>query len=206
MTTDADGNIYVGSLNGRRVEKFDPLGNPLPFTGSATYIEGNRLVGTPAGSYPDLSFWRSIEVSIDSSGGPNDGNIYLSIEGEGESRVFVYDSTGIYLGRLGPTTDYRCGAVVNPVDGSVYIGQSFVGGIQRYAPPGPGMESAIPTGAITLPGCAFAVDGTGAIYFGGGPYGGPTAKYPASEFGVDSPTPSIVVVPSRARGVGLVPV
>jgi hypothetical protein len=208
IATDSAGNLYVAETGARRVEKVDPAGNPLPFTGLAKYIEGSTLVGTPAGQYPELNGWRNFGIAVDSSGGPNEGHIYFTIEGENESRTFAYDSTGIYLGRLGSEAGYRCGGAVHPTDGSVYIGQeyAFPGGIQRFAAPSGDLEEAVPNGELeNTAGCPFAVDATGAVYFGGGPFGGGIVKYPASQFGESSPTASIEFEPTGASALALDP-
>ena len=47
VATDSADNIYVARAGSGRVSKYDSSGNPVSFTGSAPYIEGNSLTGGP---------------------------------------------------------------------------------------------------------------------------------------------------------------
>ena len=159
------------------------------------------------GSFPEFISYFNLGIAVDNSGGPNDGDIYLTFENENESRTFVYAASGIYLGRLGPIGGYRCASAVNPGDGSVVIGQEYSGGPLRYPQPDPEfLEGATSEGEFAYWGCAIAVDASGALYTGGGGHGAQIAKYPASQFGVSSPTPSVVFEnESGATGLALDP-
>jgi hypothetical protein len=200
VAADSGGNLYVLEMGGRRVEKFDSTGNPVPFVASAPYVEGNKLIGTVAGPFPEFLPWRSFNIGVDNSGGPNDGNIYLAIEREeGASAVLVYAATGAYLGRLGGTGEYRCAVAVNPTDGSVFVGQG--GGLLRYPTPSGTLEAAIPNGELHSGACPVAADSAGAVYVGDGPI----RKYAASQFDVASPTPSLEFESGSSLGLALDP-
>jgi hypothetical protein len=202
IAADSSGNVYLAEMGGKRIEKFDPAGNPSSFVASASYIDANKLVGVAGGPFPEFLPWRTLGLTVDSSGGPNSGNIYLAIEREGDSSILVYAATGMYLGRLGPAGGYRCGGAVNPSDGSVYFGQNYFGGPVRYPAPSAPLEAAAPTDELqNLTGCSLTVDGTGSVYVGNGPI----AKYPASQFGVATPSPSLVFEGGGATALSLDP-
>jgi hypothetical protein len=207
VATDSAGNYYVAEVDGNRIEKFDAAGNPSPFSASTPYVEGNRLVGVPGGPFPEFQPWRSLAIAVDNSGGPNDGHIYLTVQREQGTSVLVYASSGVYVGRLGPAANSnQCTGVVNQANGSVYFGGDYLGALTRYPQPSGIIENASPNGELKVPppgsGCAVAVDDTGAVYIGYYPI----AKYPASQFGVASPIPSIVFSGDGANAMALDPV
>ena len=201
VATDAAGNVYVAEMDGQRIEKFDSAGSPVSFSASAPYIEGNRLVGIAGGSFPAFNPGYHLGIAVDNSAGPTQGTIYLSIERDGDSAVLAYAPTGLYLGRLGEASNYRCGVAVSPGDGSVYVGQEFTGSPLRYAAPSGNLEAATPNGELRAGGCPIVADGAGAVYVGNGPI----SKYAASQFGADPPTASLEFESGGAQGLALDP-
>jgi hypothetical protein len=188
IAIDAAGNVYVAEQEAGRVEKFDATGSPVPFTASARYIEGNRLLGTPAGPSNPRG------VAVDRSGGPDDGNIYVNV-GDSGGETYVYDASGEFLGPLGHEPDDYCGVAVNPSNGAVYVSEpgDFATGtsVRRFAAPSGDPSTALPNGKLISSsggGCPIAVDSSGALYLAFGN----TMKYDPSEFESPSPTGTLV--------------
>ncbi len=192
VATDSAGNFYVGEA-GRRIEKFSPSGSSLDFTGTAPYIEGNKITGIPGEPFVDQG---NVAIAVDDSGGPNDGVIYYVLEDTGSSRVYLYAPSGAYLGRLPVGGGYRCGVAINQSNGSVYIGDNFFfsGLPQRFPAPDTGnLAAATPDGEINVGGCAIAVDKSGNFYAGADYWSGSsTSKYPSSQFATATATPSLI--------------
>ncbi len=80
----SDGTIYVTAEGA--VQAFHPDGEPADFSGSAPYLSGNKITGTPSGS-----FFTTLYVGVDA-----DGAIYVSDYG-GTS---VFSPSGEYLARI----------------------------------------------------------------------------------------------------------
>jgi hypothetical protein len=192
MATDSAGNVYIMSPGPTTssVSKFSPTGNPVPFTGSARYIDGNELTGDPERHF---SFFGQgyDSIAVDHSGGPTDGYIYLaepfdSVTGAAHS-IRVFDSAGIYQGELDPTLagGAPCGVAVNQSNGAVYVGTFYTADVYRYDAPTGDPADARPNAKLLNVGtlCQNAVDSTGAIYV----FQNGVTKYDASQFGLESP-------------------
>ena len=134
-----------------RVSKYDSSGNPVAFSGSAPYIEGNSLTGAPplpkGGIFkPNLMQ----DIAVDRSGGATDGYIYVDYSygnpfgeppEEYVGQVLVYDPTGVYKGSLGLNHEYTyCAVNVSQGSGSIYLAGA---GIVRRYPPTTGDPSAV---------------------------------------------------------------
>ena len=157
LTFDSADNLYVRDTDTKSaIVKFTTTGAPVPFTGGAPYIQGNRLLspegpgGNPAGY--------AYSIAVDSSGGANDGYIYATaLYGPGPSGtgVQVYDGSGIYKGLLDPTGNgFPCGVAVNQATGEVYTGDYFNtpnATVRRYAPPVGDPSDDVPTGVVESP-------------------------------------------------------
>jgi hypothetical protein len=198
IATDSAGDIYVLLGEGPlRLEKFDQAGNPVSFSGSASYLDGNELLGTSLGPFAYQGS-ASSALAIDTSGGPDQGNIYLAVNNGTNSSVFIYNSAGIYQGRLGGAESNVCGLAVGPADGAVYVGNNRSGTVSRYAAPSGNSEAAKPA-VLNASLCQIAVDSSGAVYG----TNGAVVKYDASQFGVGSPVASTFFATSNQIGFGL---
>jgi hypothetical protein len=198
LASDSAGNVYVLELGGPGstpgVAKFDAAGNPVPFSASGAYISGNKLTGAPGAPFSFESTYLP-GVAVDSSGGPNDGYIYVGNSfgaGEYGSAVYVYDSTGAYKGALDRNSSHliACDVDVNQASGAVYTSSYFGELVRRFAAPTGDPASAVPNGRLDRPGgCTpLAVDSTGAAYVG---VEGVT-KFDASQFETTPPTGTVV--------------
>ena len=174
MATDAAGDFYISRSGSGNfwIEKVDAAGNPVDFTASASYISGNKLIGTP-----------QEPVQVDALGGDiavskSNGYIYVPLGTTTRTTVqvvvFVYDPSGTYLGSL-PGAQNQCGVGIAPT-GDVYLTNLESSVVPRYeVVPGdpandvlngrlknnPGLDYQPSAG-----GCSIEVDSTGSIYYG----------------------------------------
>jgi hypothetical protein len=183
----SSGDVFVlESGNGGRVYKFDAAGEPVNFSSSGTnVIEG---VGGAGGS--------EAEIAVDSSNGPDAGDIYVA----NNSVVRIYAASGASLGEL--SGGEMCGVAVDP-SGSVYVG-IYPETVRRYKPTTNPVTNADETGSMSgVSGiCNVAVDNAGDIY--AAHYNGGVTKYDALQFG--SMTAVGTVLDTRGRTLAVDPV
>ena len=183
---DSAGDLYVLGSGGRSViQKLDTNGNPVPFSASQSYIEGNKLTGTPDAAFQFESFIPT-GIAIDTSGGPRDGYIYVGQSSPGGLAVF--DATGTYKGMV-PGNGPVCGVAVNQSNGDLYTSEYYSEQVRKFVPSGddpaayPEQSTLQPVGTFA---CSIAVDASGDLYASGYPYWGAATKFDASEFGKPS--------------------
>lgn len=89
------GSIYVTSDTERTISKFDASGKPVSFGGSAGYIEGNEITGTPNEANEHFGQESPIGIAVDSL-----GNIYAVNNKEGTNavgEVDEYNPNGVFV-------------------------------------------------------------------------------------------------------------
>jgi hypothetical protein len=157
---DSNGDIYVYDGGMGTLHKFNSAGQPSKFANRpSNVIEGLELV-----------FSAGAQIAIDSSGGPTDGNIYVTSRQAPGVRVF--DASGNPLGTIG--VEYAsCGVAVDG-SGHVFASESPHGafttfGINEYVPKGSFPTEADKTrssdadnGLFSI--CSVGVDGLGRVY------------------------------------------
>jgi hypothetical protein len=187
----ATGDVYVLDLglNGfsSTIERFSATGNPVPFSASESYVRLNELTGTPSNSF-FLSFLSpDAGIAVDNSGGPFDGDIYVT---DGFNAVVdVFAPSGTYLGQLNglgaPEGSFvPCGVAVDP-QGRVYVGDDN-GFVEMYTPTSanlPVTEGDYTVSALSGVGgvCAVATDAAGDV-FASVYETGPLDEYAHSQF------------------------
>jgi hypothetical protein len=203
IAADAAGNVYVLEAGAARVDKFDAAGNRANFSATAGYVGEASITGTTEAPF-DIAGWADQGLSLDRSGGANDGHIYVTrTDNNGTASNFAYDSTGRFLGRLGANGEAYCANAVNQATGEFYEARAGFQGIYRYAPPSGNLAVLTPNGSILASAvgfdtCPLAVDDAGAVYTGSSP----VRKFAASQFNAASPAASAELnVPARALAV-----
>jgi hypothetical protein len=152
------GDIYIGDANTTgsgffgTLQRFHPDGTPAPFEAlGSNVIDGREANGkpcaeepascdkTPQGEIVVPTFVSSTQIAIDESGGPADGDIYLT---QVEARVVdIFAPNGRYLGQItgAGQAEFQeigepCGVAVDST-GTVYIANyGITGEIQKYVP------------------------------------------------------------------------
>ena len=165
-----NGDIFVASTNAL-VQKFDASGNPVGFTASASYINGNQITGTPGGS-----FGQPWNITVD-----NSGNIY--VVDQSRSVVDEFDSSGTFVrefdgsGAPGGFSTNLSGVAVDPTTGNVLVADggnkvvdefdSAGGYLDQITGTGPSEETpfgSLPGGiAVNSAGYVYVVDGPGGV-------------------------------------------
>jgi DNA-binding beta-propeller fold protein YncE len=123
----ASGDLLVidkGDKGAGTVSRFHADGTPAEFTALGSNVISGLAFGSPG----------EVQVAVDNSGGPTDGDIYVP---QAELKaVNIYDSTGAKIGQLTESSEGKlhepCGVAVDP-SGNVYVGD-FSGAIHKYEP------------------------------------------------------------------------
>jgi hypothetical protein len=203
------GDVYVLNLRPEGVDRFDSAGRPLAFSASGSYVSGNELLGTPSESF---KFFQpsAAQVAVDNSGGPFNGDIYVTDTEHGVVDVFASDGT--YRGRLNgsgtPQSFFKepCGVAVDPA-GRVYVGDAG-GFVERYTPSSSGLpvsdaDYVVSEVSVVGEACAVAVNASGDVFASTWPVG-PLNEYDHTQFpatGSAVGTPTLVDEKSQAVAV-----
>ncbi len=188
----SSGDVYALDTAGDRLLRFSSAGAPKNF--SAGPNPGtNEISGLNLQDFPSFD-----QVAVDSSGGPSNGNIYVTQSGLGQVKVFA--SSGEALGTLdgsgtpGGGLGEDCGVAVDEANGDVYVA-SWENRVWRYSPSGATVLESDYSGGIatSIHPCGLAV-AQGSLYakdWQEGPVvgGGPLKKYVTSEFATGAPPP-----------------
>jgi DNA-binding beta-propeller fold protein YncE len=117
--TISKGTVYL-SLNSpeNHVEAFDAAQRPVDFPATASYIDENKLTGTPSGPFGAVS-----SIAVDAS-----GDIYVL--DEGNNVVDEFDSTGTFVRAFtgaGSPEGFSgiTGIAVDPTNGNVLVSAPF---------------------------------------------------------------------------------
>lgn len=185
------GDVYVLDAGGQSISRFDASGNPVGFSASAPYIEGNRLTGTADGAFGFLGGESETQIAVApaAAAGGTAGDIYVTESASNSIAIFA--PSGAYLGKIdgsgnaNPTAGGTlCGVAVDP-SGALYLGYyAFPGHVDKYVPSAsPALnsdfDSSILTGAEN-PVCQVAASGS-TLYASHWP-AGPLTAYPLSLF------------------------
>ncbi len=167
------GDLYVSAYPGEEsVYRLNSAGNPEPFSLSAPYIEGARLMGFAAGE----AFSAPSSVAVDSS-----GDLYVADKGReavyefkpsGEFVRSFTEAEGISLGEVSAVT-------VDPTNGHVLIADPTHGVVDEYSSTGVYLDNIEGLGepqglAVSSTGILYVADKAGAIVRVFGPYSEPT--------------------------------
>jgi hypothetical protein len=209
LTVDqSNGDVYALDTTEDKVLRFNSSGLPHNFTAGPD-------AGTNALSGFSFEEFSSIyEIAVDNSGGPSDGNIYVTERSTGQAKVFA--SSGEPLGSLNGSGTPNgvfggiCGAAVDQANGDLYL--SEVGGrVWRYSPSGGAVVEGDYSGGIqtSLEPCQLAV-AQGSVYVHGYQEftngAGPLRKFATSDFATGAPpSPSSTLIANKAAAVAADP-
>ena len=83
---------------GPEIRRFDLNGNPVPFSGSGPYINGNALIGTPDPNAVNEEFGRPSTIAVDNSSAHN-GFLYVA-SFWGPEDIDIFNPTGEWVGAI----------------------------------------------------------------------------------------------------------
>jgi hypothetical protein len=121
------GDILVADKSTETLSRFHADGAPAPFAALGT----NVISETPAGHIQITPFF-PIQIAVDETGGPTDGDIYLTQS----NLVDVFGASGLYLGQLTKAGSREFAGTVDGVtvgpEGAVYVNNGSV--ISKFLP------------------------------------------------------------------------
>jgi hypothetical protein len=209
LTVDqSSGDVYAMDAAGHKVLRFDSAGLPHNFS-AGPHAGTNELTGFSFEDFPSVN-----ELAVDNSGGPSDGNLYVTQRNTHEVKVFSSsgEALGALTGTQTPNTSFGeiCGVAVDQANGDVYLANSG-GFIWRYSPSGGTVAESDYSGgiAVSFETCQLALAvAQGSLYVNAyveeSP--GPLRKFATSEFALGSPpSPSPTLVTSKSRAVATDP-
>lgn len=182
----ATGDIYVIDIAAGTVSKFSQDLTPTAFTALGTNVLDGAGAGDCASSpascdgTPENGFSfdqpDAAQVAIDNSGGPTDGDIYVT--DSLHNRVDVFAASGVYLGQMTGTSSgpfgESCGVAVDG-GGTVYVGD-FFNGVHKYIPSAnPATDADFSSDLVTGNACAVATGSAGSLLVN--QYHGAVTKY-----------------------------
>jgi hypothetical protein len=134
LDVDLQENVYVlcggsqqlnNNSSGAVVKKFDKNGNPVPFTASEPYIQGNTLIEDPFPELTENEFGKTFQnegkIAVDTSSGPTAGFIYIITSGHLE----VLKPSGQFVGSLNAAGAFGLNSVASDLQGNIYYNSGF---------------------------------------------------------------------------------
>lgn len=189
----ASHDVYVIDTGTAVVKRFNAAGGHANFSASQpSYISNNEIKGTPSGGFDFDTSGSAAEVAVDNSGGPADGDLYVTDSDHAD--IDVYARSGEFLGKVDPSIatpesgGEPCGVAVDP-SGNVYVGY-FSGHVDRYSPVDGTPANDVFSGQLENVGeiCQVAADRAGNVYVDTWK-SGPLLEYEPTQFlGVESPS------------------
>ena len=197
-----NGDVYVTDTFAGKVFRYTASGVPDDFTCGTCSSNALSGMGFDGGG-------AAVEVAIDRSGGPANGDIYVAAGID--DVVYVFANDGTPLGTLdGSTTangfySEACGVAVDQSNGNVYVGD-YGNSVWRYTPSGGHVTNANYSGGITTAfnPCQVAAD-RGHVYAVDWTNSGPAVRYSASSFALSPTSQAGTVVDPTAKAVATSP-
>ncbi len=204
---ESTGLVYVTCTGGSpiptQIRRFDLSGNPVNFTASAPYIQGNAIIGDPGDKAQGLFASGGVVIDVDNSAA-NNGYLFVSTYSAGEAAchcLSIFDSTGAWVTSLQPTDEapaYGSNGVAVGDDGSLYwsVSQSATP-YSHVSKIGPDLRE---TRRMLLPAnnARLRADSTGAAWVLG-----PPNKLGLRKFEADQFTTQLKTTSADIEGLGL---
>ena len=197
-----NGDVYVTDTFAGKVFRYTASGLPDDFTCGTCSSNALSGMGFDGGG-------TAVEVAIDRSGGPANGDIYVAAGIDDVVYVFANDGTplGTLDGSTTPNNFYSeaCGVAVDQSNGNVYVGD-YGTSVWRYTPSGGHVTNANYSGGITTAfnPCQVAAD-RGHVYAVDWTNSGPAVRYSASSFALSPTSQAGTVVDPTAKAVATSP-
>jgi hypothetical protein len=142
LAVDSAGDLLVVDLEAKTVSRFKSDGTADEFSALGTNVIDGLAGGADETPQKGLSFGsnpspRDFQIAVDNSGGPTDGDIYVTQREA--SLVDIFDEDGSYLGQLTASSEgpfgLTVGVTVDPA-GAVYVSEfnisSSKGAIHKF--------------------------------------------------------------------------
>ena len=168
---EPEGLIYVSCRLGSypneadQVLRFKLNGDPAPFTATAPYISGNKLIADPGSE--DGKFDYNPDIAVDSTASPNHGKLFVT----SAPNVDIFNPTGAYAGAIEQPIETTIPNVLNGVevgpDGSIYVTSNLPGPgrVSKYNTSLNEVRRAYPRSETFYGYVRMAIDNNGALWF-----------------------------------------
>ena len=164
VAVDSSNDVYVIDQSGRDILKFDSNGNPVNFSALGTNVLNGSSQPTEKTPSNGFVFENSSgsAVAVDNSGGPANGEIYVT--NNGPKKINVFSAAGEYLGDLPASFGEPLGLSINSA-GTVIVGDWSSGRVLGFVPKSASPAEDTLAGSLNnigfRPG-SVAIDSTGA--------------------------------------------
>ncbi len=182
---EPEGLVYVSCRLGTYPNEADQIlrfhlnGDPAPFSATAPYISGNKLIADPGSE--DGKFDYRPDLAVDSSPSVNHGKLFVT----SAPNVDIFNPTGIHAGAIPQpietTIPNRLNGVEVGPDGSIYVTSDLPGPgrVSKYNTSLNEVKRAYPASQTFFSSYArMAIDNNGALWFNPGEL----RKYEADQF------------------------
>ncbi len=126
VTVNASGDFFVADTNNNRIAAFKANGEPLPTFGTEGLIDGTAAQPGSEDETPAPGFSSPCGLAIDDS----NGNLFVA--DQNNNRIWIFDSTGAYKGKIADSSlNGPCGIAFDST-GDLYVRNANNGKVLRF--------------------------------------------------------------------------